>query len=113
MDTCNNMVCNVTLLNVYLHDIACNVKWLGLRGDDLHLLPEQSLLPLKQKDLQIAKSLMSSEILQVNYPAPKNVACYILLVIPCQGLSICSWTPKKVKRHQGSYSITIVPRKEK
>ncbi|KAF7828223.1 meiotic recombination protein SPO11-2 [Senna tora] len=46
---------------------ACNVKWLGLRGDDLQLLPEQSLVPLKPKDLQIAKSLMSSEILQENY----------------------------------------------
>ncbi|KAI4315466.1 hypothetical protein L6164_028272 [Bauhinia variegata] len=46
---------------------ACNVKWLGLRGDDLHLLPEQSLVPLKPRDLQIAKSLMSSEILQENY----------------------------------------------
>ncbi|XP_054824185.1 meiotic recombination protein SPO11-2 [Prosopis cineraria] len=46
---------------------ACNVKWLGLRGDDLHLLPEQSLVPFKPKDLQIAKSLMSSKILQENY----------------------------------------------
>ncbi|KAI9108381.1 hypothetical protein K1719_020572 [Acacia pycnantha] len=43
---------------------ACNVKWLGLRADDLHLLPEESLVPLKPKDLQIAKSLMSSEMLQ-------------------------------------------------
>ncbi|KAJ7944969.1 meiotic recombination protein SPO11-2 [Quillaja saponaria] len=46
---------------------ACNVKWLGLRGDDLHLLPEQSLVPWKPKDLQIAKTLTSSEILQENY----------------------------------------------
>ncbi|PQQ16648.1 meiotic recombination protein SPO11-2 [Prunus yedoensis var. nudiflora] len=47
--------------------LACNVKWLGVRGDDLELIPEQALVPLKPKDLQIAKSLMSSEILQENY----------------------------------------------
>ncbi|XP_021820855.1 meiotic recombination protein SPO11-2 [Prunus avium] len=46
---------------------ACNVKWLGVRGDDLELIPEHALVPLKPKDLQIAKSLMSSEILQENY----------------------------------------------
>ncbi|KAH7550219.1 hypothetical protein JRO89_XS13G0156300 [Xanthoceras sorbifolium] len=46
---------------------ACNVKWLGLRGDDLQMIPEQSLVPLKPRDLQIAKSLMSSEILQEKY----------------------------------------------
>lgn len=44
---------------------ACNVKWVGLRRDDLHLVPEQALIPLKPRDLQIAKSLMSSEVLQV------------------------------------------------
>jgi hypothetical protein len=44
---------------------ACNVKWLGLRGDDLQLIPEESLVSLKPRDLQIAKSLMSSETLQV------------------------------------------------
>lgn len=43
---------------------ACNVKWLGLRGDDLQLIPEESLVSLKPRDLQIAKSLMSSETLQ-------------------------------------------------
>ncbi|KAF3448621.1 hypothetical protein FNV43_RR09334 [Rhamnella rubrinervis] len=46
---------------------ACNVKWLGLRGDDVQLIPAESLVPLKPKDLQIAKSLMSSNILQENY----------------------------------------------
>lgn len=46
---------------------ACNVKWLGLRGHDLPLLPDQSFVPLKPKDLQIAQSLMSSGILQDNY----------------------------------------------
>ncbi|XVE64775.1 hypothetical protein DITRI_Ditri07aG0128900 [Diplodiscus trichospermus] len=46
---------------------ACNVKWMGLRGDDLQLVPDQSLAPLKPRDLQIAKSLLSSEILQENY----------------------------------------------
>ncbi|XP_048446132.1 meiotic recombination protein SPO11-2 [Pyrus x bretschneideri] len=48
---------------------ACNVKWLGLRGEDLELIPEQALVPLKPKDLQIAKSLISSKILQENYRA--------------------------------------------
>ncbi|KAK4338466.1 hypothetical protein RND71_042953 [Anisodus tanguticus] len=44
---------------------ACNVKWLGLRKDDINqLIPEECLVPLKPRDLQIAKSLMSSEILQ-------------------------------------------------
>ncbi|KAJ6426541.1 hypothetical protein OIU84_022189 [Salix udensis] len=43
---------------------ACNVKWLGLRGDDLQLIPEESFVSLKPRDLQIAKSLMSSETLQ-------------------------------------------------
>ncbi|KAE8710797.1 Meiotic recombination protein SPO11-2 [Hibiscus syriacus] len=43
---------------------ACNVKWLGLRGNDLHLIPEQSLAQLKPRDLQIARSLVSSPILQ-------------------------------------------------
>ncbi|CAA7053829.1 unnamed protein product [Microthlaspi erraticum] len=46
---------------------ACNVKWIGLRGDDLNLIPEESLVPLKPKDSQIAKSLLSSKILQENY----------------------------------------------
>ncbi|KAK9103736.1 hypothetical protein Sjap_020990 [Stephania japonica] len=46
---------------------ACNVKWLGLRGDDLQLIPEESLIPLKPRDLQIAKSLMASEILKDPY----------------------------------------------
>ncbi|KAF7151930.1 hypothetical protein RHSIM_Rhsim02G0235800 [Rhododendron simsii] len=46
---------------------ACNVKWLGVRKDDLELLPEQSFIPLKPRDLQIAKSLASSEILPDNY----------------------------------------------
>ncbi|CAA3024985.1 meiotic recombination SPO11-2 [Olea europaea subsp. europaea] len=47
---------------------TCNVRWLGLRKDDIEqLVPEESLLPLKPRDLQIAKSLVSSEILQDNY----------------------------------------------
>lgn len=41
------------------------MKWLGLRRDDLQFILEESLVPLKPKDLQIAKSLMSSEILPV------------------------------------------------
>nr|XP_043613186.1 meiotic recombination protein SPO11-2 isoform X1 [Erigeron canadensis] len=46
---------------------ACNVKWLGIRKDDLDIIPEEAFVPLKPKDLQIAKSLASSEILQDNY----------------------------------------------
>ncbi|GER42523.1 type 2 DNA topoisomerase 6 subunit A [Striga asiatica] len=47
---------------------ACNVKWLGLRKDDIEqFVPEESLVPLKQRDHQIAKNLSSSEILQDNY----------------------------------------------
>ncbi|XP_057802778.1 meiotic recombination protein SPO11-2 [Salvia miltiorrhiza] len=47
---------------------ACNVKWLGLRKDDIEqLIPEESLIPLKPRDYQIAKSLESSEMLQDTY----------------------------------------------
>ncbi|XP_072964701.1 meiotic recombination protein SPO11-2 isoform X1 [Typha angustifolia] len=48
---------------------ACNVKWLGLREDDLQLIPQSSLLELKPRDLQIAKSLLSSKLLQEVYRA--------------------------------------------
>ncbi|KAK4338463.1 hypothetical protein RND71_042950 [Anisodus tanguticus] len=42
--------------------------WIGLRKDDINqLIPEECLVPLKPRDLQIAKSLMSSEILQDSY----------------------------------------------
>ncbi|EPS61073.1 hypothetical protein M569_13726 [Genlisea aurea] len=47
---------------------ACNVKWLGIRKDDVeNLIPEEALIPLKPRDLQVAKSLASSEILPDNY----------------------------------------------
>ncbi|KAL3498905.1 hypothetical protein ACH5RR_041637 [Cinchona calisaya] len=47
---------------------ACKVKWLGLRMDDIsQLVPEESLIPLKPKDLQIARSLISSHVLQDDY----------------------------------------------
>ncbi|KAL4339468.1 hypothetical protein GQ457_08G032230 [Hibiscus cannabinus] len=49
------------------HRYACNVKWVGLRGDDLQLIPQVCLAPLKPRDLQIATSLFSSAILQDNY----------------------------------------------
>lgn len=67
--------------------LACNVKWLGLRGDDLQLISEQSMVPLKQRDLQIAKSLMSSEILQVNHPAPHIAHNFGPFIFP-QGLGL-------------------------
>lgn len=56
---------SLSVLIVYALFLACNVKWIGLRGDDLNLIPEESLVPLKPKDSQIAKSLLSSKILQV------------------------------------------------
>ncbi|XP_026444030.1 meiotic recombination protein SPO11-2-like isoform X2 [Papaver somniferum] len=46
---------------------ACNVKWLGVRGNDLQLIPEESYVALKPRDLQIAKSLMSCDMLQDSY----------------------------------------------
>ena len=46
---------------------ACNIKWLGLRKDDLDLIPQQSFFRLTPKDMQIAKSLTSLEILQVHF----------------------------------------------
>ncbi|KAF3782396.1 Meiotic recombination protein [Nymphaea thermarum] len=46
---------------------ACNVKWLGLRCKDLQLLPPDSMTMMKQRDLQIAKSLMLSNTLPVKY----------------------------------------------
>ncbi|RWR91905.1 meiotic recombination protein SPO11-2 [Cinnamomum micranthum f. kanehirae] len=46
---------------------ACNVKWLGLRGDDLQLIPEHAFIPMKPRDLQVAQSLMSSNMLQDKY----------------------------------------------
>ncbi|CAK9156577.1 unnamed protein product [Ilex paraguariensis] len=52
---------------------ACNIKWLGLRRDDLDLIPEQSLVPLKPRDQQIAKSLITSEILQDSYKKELDV----------------------------------------
>lgn len=36
-----------------------------MRGDDLQLIPEESMTPLKPKDKQIAKSLASLDILPV------------------------------------------------
>jgi hypothetical protein len=41
------------------------VKWIGLRGDDLQLVPESALQELKPRDFQVAKSLLSSKFLQV------------------------------------------------
>jgi hypothetical protein len=51
--------------NEYSSLPACNVKWLGLRGDDLQLIPQSAFQELKPRDLQIAKSLLSSKFLQV------------------------------------------------
>lgn len=48
---------------------ACNVKWLGLRGDDLQLIPQSAFQELKPRDLQIAKSLLSSKFLQDKHRA--------------------------------------------
>ncbi|MFS7914401.1 putative DNA topoisomerase (ATP-hydrolyzing) [Helianthus anomalus] len=59
--------CSSTCYSYVICSVACNIKWLGLRKDDLAAIPEESFIPLKPKDLQIAKSLTSSEILQDNY----------------------------------------------
>ncbi|KAK8964190.1 Meiotic recombination protein SPO11-2 [Platanthera guangdongensis] len=48
---------------------ACNVKWLGIRKDDLEMIPQQAFIELKPRDLQIAKSLRSSKMLQEDYAA--------------------------------------------
>lgn len=48
---------------------ACNVKWLGLRGDDLQLISQSAFQELKPRDLQIAKSLLSSKFLQDTHRA--------------------------------------------
>lgn len=48
---------------------ACNVKWLGIRGDDLELIPQSAFQELKPRDLQIAKGLMSSKFLQDKHRA--------------------------------------------
>lgn len=53
---------------------ACNIRWLGLRMDDIsELVPEESLVPLKSRDLQIAKSLMHLEYLEVTYISCLNI----------------------------------------
>ncbi|KAJ3692591.1 hypothetical protein LUZ60_011686 [Juncus effusus] len=46
---------------------ACNVKWLGLRGDDINLIPQNAFIELKSRDHQIAKSLLSSKLLPEVY----------------------------------------------
>ena len=76
-------VCAHININITTCDLisACNVRWLGVRGDDLQLIPEQSLVPLKPRDLQIAKSLMSSEILQVYYPTTRHLFCLFCVSI--------------------------------
>ncbi|XP_068653134.1 meiotic recombination protein SPO11-2 isoform X2 [Aristolochia californica] len=58
-----------TGMGLEAYKYACNVRWLGLHGDDLELVHESSFIPLKQRDLQIAKSLQSSEVLQQEYKA--------------------------------------------
>lgn len=60
---------------------ACNVKWLGLRGDDLELIPLQSFTSLKPRDLQIAESLNSSGILQVSNMFRRSLGIIISLKI--------------------------------
>uniref|UniRef100_A0A7C8YQ75 DNA topoisomerase (ATP-hydrolyzing) n=1 Tax=Opuntia streptacantha TaxID=393608 RepID=A0A7C8YQ75_OPUST len=59
------LLTNMTLFTLY--GLACNVRWLGVRGDDLQLIPVESMAPLKPKDLQIAKSLISLKILPDDY----------------------------------------------
>lgn len=97
----STMICNSTLLffpwckrnllNTYLCfllcscHLACNVKWLGVRKHDLELVPEQSFIPLKPRDLQIAKSLASSEILPVNCQIINKCVVFQEIVDPKEG----------------------------
>ncbi|MQL68544.1 hypothetical protein Taro_000851, partial [Colocasia esculenta] len=46
---------------------ACNVKWLGLRAGDIENVSPNSMVDLRPRDLQIAKSLMSSKMLPRPY----------------------------------------------
>lgn len=46
---------------------VCDVKWLGLRSEDILLIPPESQLDLKGRDKTIAKSLLASKMLQVKY----------------------------------------------
>ena len=52
-------------VNEYTSFSAFNVKLLGLGGDDLQLIPHSAFQELKPRDFQIAKSLLSSKLLQV------------------------------------------------
>ena len=73
---------NLTMSNTFLNVLACNVKWLGLRGEDLQLILAESLVPLKPKDLQIAKSLVATDILQVFiYLEGQNLKCFRMVFL--------------------------------
>ncbi|WOK94930.1 hypothetical protein Cni_G03635 [Canna indica] len=48
---------------------ACNVKWLGLRGNDLQIIPQEAMIQLTAHDIKTSKSLMSSKFLQESYQA--------------------------------------------
>ncbi|KAK6947835.1 hypothetical protein RJ641_001308 [Dillenia turbinata] len=50
-----------TGMGIEAYSYASNVKLLGLRGDDLQPIYLESLVPLKPRDPQVAKSLMSGE----------------------------------------------------
>jgi len=71
------LLTNMTLFTLY--GLACNVRWLGVRGDDLQLIPVESMAPLKPKDLQIAKSLISLKILPVSGKSDKTQEVHFCL----------------------------------
>uniref|UniRef100_A0A0D9X4K9 DNA topoisomerase (ATP-hydrolyzing) n=1 Tax=Leersia perrieri TaxID=77586 RepID=A0A0D9X4K9_9ORYZ len=54
---------------LYYARTTCNVKWIGLRGDDLQLIHQSAYQELKPRDLQIAKSLLSSKFLEEKHRA--------------------------------------------
>lgn len=56
-----------------------------MRKDDLELLPEQSFIPLKPRDLQIAKSMASSEILPVSCQIINKCVVFQEIVDPEEG----------------------------
>ncbi|KAJ7553112.1 hypothetical protein O6H91_06G084500 [Diphasiastrum complanatum] len=43
---------------------VCDVKWLGLRGEDIELLPKEALIEFSHKDHQLARSLLASKMLE-------------------------------------------------
>jgi meiotic recombination protein SPO11 len=57
--------------------VVCDVKWLGLRFEDILLIPNESKQNLKERDKKIAKGLLASKMLQVNNSTRFKNLCLI------------------------------------